>query len=383
MATLPVVISDTEAVYLYGLDIIAQQQTERLYYVHDGLGSVRQLLDTTGQIETNYAYDPFGVPLVGGEVYNPYQYTGEAWDAEVELLYLRARYYQPEVGRFITKDPWKGERWLPASLNPYPYAHNNPTDLVDHGGLFAEPPAEPHIVSRSEWGAMDPGVYQIKVRDNRITGCDVRITTGRYEGIFDPIDPQATPGGYVRYEDLFAACKSGGLSDPVCDRLPPGETFDLAVILDTVVIHHEGNIQTYDVQVVQRKHMIEEGYSDVGYHYMVGPNGSIYEGRSLEVRGAHVVLQNTGMVGVLELGDFQPGMVFSWGSIPFDWNDDPGPTAQQFESTVTLIRWLDYLYGIDRVMGHRDVPGQGYEVCPGKNFTQSQIDQLNAVAQER
>jgi hypothetical protein len=44
MATLPVVISDTEAVYLYGLDIIAQQQTERLYYVHDGLGSVRQLL---------------------------------------------------------------------------------------------------------------------------------------------------------------------------------------------------------------------------------------------------------------------------------------------------------------------------------------------------
>ena len=41
-ATLPVVISDAEAVYLYGLDIIAQQQAERLYYMHDGLGSVRQ-----------------------------------------------------------------------------------------------------------------------------------------------------------------------------------------------------------------------------------------------------------------------------------------------------------------------------------------------------
>ena len=61
--TLPVVISDTEAVYLYALDIIAQQQSETLYYVHDGLGSVRQLVDTTGQIETNYAYDPFGVPV--------------------------------------------------------------------------------------------------------------------------------------------------------------------------------------------------------------------------------------------------------------------------------------------------------------------------------
>jgi hypothetical protein len=41
MVTLPAVISDTEAVYLYGLDIIAQQQTERLYYIHGGLGSVR------------------------------------------------------------------------------------------------------------------------------------------------------------------------------------------------------------------------------------------------------------------------------------------------------------------------------------------------------
>jgi len=41
-ATLPVVISDTEAVYLYGLHIIAQQQSERLYYAHDGLGSVRE-----------------------------------------------------------------------------------------------------------------------------------------------------------------------------------------------------------------------------------------------------------------------------------------------------------------------------------------------------
>ena len=90
--TLPEVISDTEAVYLlYGLDVIAQQQSERLYYVHDGLGSVRQLLDSTGNIETNYAYDPFGVPMMGGAVPNPYQFTGEAWDGEVELLYLRHR----------------------------------------------------------------------------------------------------------------------------------------------------------------------------------------------------------------------------------------------------------------------------------------------------
>ena len=142
-ATLPVVISDTEAVYLYGLDIIAQQQAERLYYAHDGLGSVRQLVDTTGQIETNYAYDPFGVPLVGGDVYNPYQYTGEAWDAEVELLYLRARYYQPETGRFVTKDPWAGNRLSPSTLNRYVYVRSNPVNLGDPSGLDNQPPEYP------------------------------------------------------------------------------------------------------------------------------------------------------------------------------------------------------------------------------------------------
>jgi RHS repeat-associated protein len=134
-ATLPVVVSDTEAVYLYGLDIIAQQQADRQYYFSDGLGSVRQLLDSAGDLEANYAYDPFGVPVVAGDASNPYQFTGEAWDEEVELLYLRARYYQPETGRFITKDPWPGKASRPRTLNHYAYFANNPTGYVDPKGL--------------------------------------------------------------------------------------------------------------------------------------------------------------------------------------------------------------------------------------------------------
>ena len=65
-APLPVSSATPRPCNLYGLDIIAQQQSERLYYVHDGLGSVRQLLDPTGDIGANYAYDPFGVPAVAG-----------------------------------------------------------------------------------------------------------------------------------------------------------------------------------------------------------------------------------------------------------------------------------------------------------------------------
>ena len=157
------VISDTEAVYLYGLDILAQQQSERLYYVHDGLGSVRQLADTTGEILTNYAYDPFGVPLVAGDVCNPYQFTGEAWDEEVGLLYLRARYYQPEVGRFITKDPWTGNRWKPSGSNSYVYVTSNPVNLVDPSGLvpqdgpgWADPPVATWIRGEMVRNAQSP-----------------------------------------------------------------------------------------------------------------------------------------------------------------------------------------------------------------------------------
>ncbi len=135
-ATLPVAISDTDAIYFYGLDIIAEQLAgaDRYYYVHDGLGSVRQVLDSAGQIATRYTYDPFGMPLPGDGVPNPWQFTGEAWDAEVELLYLRARYYQPETGRFMTKDPWRGEPSRPGTLNPYLYVRNNPANSTDPSG---------------------------------------------------------------------------------------------------------------------------------------------------------------------------------------------------------------------------------------------------------
>jgi len=175
-ATLPVVISDTEAVYLYGLDIIAQQQAERLYYMHDGLGSVRQLLNSTGQVETNYAYDPFGVPVVEGDVSNPYQYTGEAWDAEVELLYLRARYYQPEVGRFVTKDPWRGDVNRPATLNRYVYVSNNTPNRVDPTGLQEpQPPPTPGPEpsgTPTVWDIVEEPLVDTLARDY---GIDIRI----------------------------------------------------------------------------------------------------------------------------------------------------------------------------------------------------------------
>ena len=120
--------------YLYGHDLLAQYDSGTwAYHVDDGLGSVRQLADPAGQVVMSYSFSPFGVPLgeSGGE---PYGFTGEQWDDEVELVYLRARYMQPSTGRFITQDPWPGDRRRPLTMNTYLYVAANPVNIVDPSG---------------------------------------------------------------------------------------------------------------------------------------------------------------------------------------------------------------------------------------------------------
>jgi hypothetical protein len=56
-------------------------------------------------------------------------------------LYLRARYYQPEVGRFVTEDPWMGDTWRPGSLNRYVYVVNNPVNFIDPTGRIPPIPS--------------------------------------------------------------------------------------------------------------------------------------------------------------------------------------------------------------------------------------------------
>jgi len=137
--------------YLYGHDgstalttgLLAQYDSGTwAYHVNDGLGSVRQLADPMGQVVQGYSFSPFGVPLgeSGGE---PYGFTGEQWDASTGLVYLRARYYQPATGRFLSKDLWTEDQLWPQALNPYVYVVNNPINLIDPSGLQGVGEEEP------------------------------------------------------------------------------------------------------------------------------------------------------------------------------------------------------------------------------------------------
>ncbi|TFH40577.1 MAG: hypothetical protein E4G94_09355, partial [ANME-2 cluster archaeon] len=140
---LPQVLTESDGkginTYTYGTDLISMTDPHRdeFYYHNDGLGSVRSLSDSKESIKNIYLYDAFGqVQKELGHVDNDFQFTGEQMDDETGLIYLRARYYDPSIGRFITKDPFAGFISDTQSLNRYSYVKNNPVNFIDPFGLI-------------------------------------------------------------------------------------------------------------------------------------------------------------------------------------------------------------------------------------------------------
>ncbi len=104
-----------------------------LYYLTDHLGSTAGLTDVAGSIVEQVSYDSFGNS--GGSVRTRYTYTGRERDPDTGLLYYRARFYDPAVGRFLNEDPIG----LSGGLNLYAYVENEPTNNTDPFGLQALP----------------------------------------------------------------------------------------------------------------------------------------------------------------------------------------------------------------------------------------------------
>ena len=69
---------------------------------------------------------------------NAFRYCGEYYDKETATIYLRARYYSPSTGRFISRDSFAGSNNDPLSLNLYTYCHNNPVSGTDSTGHFLD-----------------------------------------------------------------------------------------------------------------------------------------------------------------------------------------------------------------------------------------------------
>ena len=101
------------------------------YYQADGLGSVTSLSNSSGALANTYTYDSFGkLTASTGTIANPYRYTGREVDSETGLDYYRARYYDPNGGRFMSED----SIGFDAGPNFYWYVLNNPIRFTDPFG---------------------------------------------------------------------------------------------------------------------------------------------------------------------------------------------------------------------------------------------------------
>ncbi|MDD2377026.1 MAG: hypothetical protein PHO88_06135 [Clostridia bacterium] len=123
----------------YGLALVKRTTSQEGYYLYNGHGDVTKILDNTNTILNTYVYDNFGKILSETETFNnPFKYAGYYYDKETKTYYLQARYYNPEIQRFISEDTYRGNIDDPLSLNLYTYCANNPMMYTDPSGHFFE-----------------------------------------------------------------------------------------------------------------------------------------------------------------------------------------------------------------------------------------------------
>ncbi|MGH8104180.1 MAG: peptidoglycan recognition protein family protein [bacterium] len=126
---------------------------------------------------------------------------------------------------------------------------------------------------------------------------------------------------------------------------------------ERIIIHHTATPRASDyaghetVLEIQRFHQNDRGWDDTAYHFVIAPDGAVYEGRPPRVEGAHVKNHNQGSIGVALIGNFESG-------------EDKIPTAA-WRSLVKLVELLCERFEIPRrsIHGHRDF--NAATACPG------------------
>ena len=130
-------VTTTKYLYSIGTRPVAQNTTAWEYLLPDALGSVRQIANMSGYINLTKDYEPYGNVLnSSGNGASVYGFTGEERDSYIKLLFLRARYMQPMLGIFTSRDPWSGDVMRPESMNGFNYGLGNPVKYTDPSGQW-------------------------------------------------------------------------------------------------------------------------------------------------------------------------------------------------------------------------------------------------------
>lgn len=186
------------------------------YLHHDQLGNTRLLTNTSGETTGTYSYTPYGSPTHTGSATTPLQYTGQYTDPETGFVYLRARYYDPVTGQYITRDPL-----TPITQEPYSYANDNPINDADPTGLLTlfgyKLPTHEQLVNGVN-GFLDGFTNGVSTTIARFLGENVHSCSSEFE-LFHEV------GGAA----LIAAALRAGDDAPVSDEnvatTPSGRPF--------------------------------------------------------------------------------------------------------------------------------------------------------------
>ena len=128
----------TDRLYVYGYGLVSETEgASTLYHHYNNIGSTMKLSDGSGNVIAEYSYGPYGELLEGNTKLSDYLYNGQYGVSTDEngLYYMRQRYYNSEIKRFINQDILTGNVGDSQSMNRYAYVEGNPINLMDPFGL--------------------------------------------------------------------------------------------------------------------------------------------------------------------------------------------------------------------------------------------------------
>jgi RHS repeat-associated protein len=302
--SLPVMLDDGTLKYVWGPNGLVYDVTHdgTVIEVHhqDGLSTTRVLTDASGNPLDSYVVDEGGIPTsTTGTSTQPVRFTGEPRDEVAGLSYLRSRYYDPFLGRFLSRDSLAGTVTRPASLNRFAYASDNPVTETDPSG-------------HDDWWRPDAGGFDTGLTDvpnssgstdnncfssgnGFLAGNAINVVGCGNMPMLSEIAVQVqTPSGPVSVSGIAASMSPSGGGSGSNDK--PTEIFQgkkLSPNWPGDFVRAAGNAlrkvnikdrdllsKLRDIEKGDWKKVYEDGYSEnrrVSVHYFQSPSGQVFD----------------------------------------------------------------------------------------------------------
>ena len=235
-------------VFTYGHMLMSQDRFngslwESSFYGYDGHNNVRYLTDANANVTDTYDYDAFGNLLAHtGVTVNNYLFTGQQYDSDLGLYFLRARYQNTDTGRFWTMDSYEGMNSDPLTLHKYLYANDDPANSYDPSGNLS-------LVELTGVEEIDSIIGTIQKAQN------VLRTINRVKGLMDMI---------VGFKQML-----GELTTDV-----PGKLLK-SIIPDANELSFEGFAEAFvDLSL--------EGFADASLNWVEGYTEGLLEGKKID-----------------------------------------------------------------------------------------------------